>query len=45
MKTLFAILLRSPWWAQGLREAIDTSMAADASVGAPTTWVLENHDV
>jgi alpha-glucosidase len=37
--------LRTPWWAEGLRETIDHSMAAAGAVGAPTTWVLENHDV
>ncbi len=28
----------------GLREAIDSSLAANAAVGAPTTWVTDNHD-
>ena len=37
--------LQSPWWAEGLRRTIDDSIAAHAQVGAPTTWVLENHDV
>ncbi len=27
-----------------LREAIDSSLAANASVGAPVTWVTDNHD-
>ncbi len=27
-----------------LREAIDSSLAANATVGAPTTWVTDNHD-
>ena len=27
-----------------LREAIDSSLAANAEVGAPTTWVTDNHD-
>ena len=27
-----------------LREAIDSSLAANAAVGAPTTWVTDNHD-
>lgn len=27
-----------------LREAIDSSLAANALVGAPTTWVTDNHD-
>ncbi|MBC8090579.1 MAG: alpha-amylase, partial [Pseudonocardia sp.] len=37
--------LESDWAAAGLREAIRASMAANAEVGAPTTWVLSNHDV
>lgn len=28
----------------GLRRAIDSSLAANDRVGAPTTWVLDNHD-
>ena len=28
-----------------LRKVIDESLANDRAVGAPTTWVLENHDV
>ena len=28
----------------GLRAAIDSSLAANAGVGAPTTWVTDNHD-
>jgi alpha-glucosidase len=38
-------LLDSPWDAVRLRRAIDSSHGADRSVGAPSTWVLENHDV
>ena len=38
-------LLEAGWDAAELREAIDHSMRAMASVGAPTTWVLSNHDV
>jgi alpha-glucosidase len=38
-------LLFQPWDAGGIRTAIDTSRAALAEVGAPPTWVLENHDV
>jgi alpha-glucosidase len=30
--------------AQALRSAIDWSMAASTLVGAPTTWVTDNHD-
>ena len=38
-------LLTAEWDGDKWREIIDTSMAADALVGAPTTWVTENHDV
>lgn len=34
-----------PWDAAGLRESIDATLAAHAPVGAPSTWVLSNHDV
>jgi alpha-glucosidase len=37
--------LQAPWAAADLRKVIDESLAATASVGAPTTWVLSNHDV
>jgi alpha-glucosidase len=37
--------LQAPWAAADLRRVIDESLAATASVGAPTTWVLSNHDV
>jgi alpha-glucosidase len=37
--------LRAPWRADNLRAVIDDSIAAMASVGAPPTWVLSNHDV
>ncbi|MFI6901879.1 alpha-amylase family glycosyl hydrolase [Nonomuraea sp. NPDC050394] len=37
--------LSTPWDAPRLREAIDASLASAASVGAPSTWVLSNHDV
>lgn len=33
------------WDAAALRRAIVESLEADALVGAPTTWVLSNHDV
>jgi alpha-glucosidase len=36
--------LKAPWSVPGLREAIDGTLAALAPVGAPATWVLENHD-
>ncbi len=31
--------------AEELRKVIDESLANDRAVGAPTTWVIENHDV
>ncbi|MGW1888558.1 alpha-amylase family glycosyl hydrolase, partial [Streptomyces sp. NPDC001970] len=37
--------LRCPWDPARMREVIDASLVATASVGAPTTWVLSNHDV
>ncbi|MEU5212258.1 alpha-amylase family glycosyl hydrolase [Streptomyces sp. NPDC020742] len=37
--------LNTPWQADALRSVIDASLAAAGSVGAPTTWVLSNHDV
>ena len=37
--------LRAPWEAGALRRVIDESLAAFGSVGAPSTWVLSNHDV
>ncbi|MFI0153086.1 glycoside hydrolase family 13 protein [Streptomyces lydicus] len=37
--------LNAPWQADALRAVIDASLAATTSVGAPTTWVLSNHDV
>ncbi|MHB1172222.1 MAG: glycoside hydrolase family 13 protein [Lacisediminihabitans sp.] len=37
--------LETPWNAPALHEVIDNSIAAFASVGAPSTWVLSNHDV
>ena len=37
--------LGADWNAASLREVIDLSLASDASVGAPSTWVLSNHDV
>jgi alpha-glucosidase len=38
-------LLFQDWDAEGIRNAIDTSLAALVEVGAPPTWVFENHDV
>ncbi|QES50418.1 alpha-glucosidase [Streptomyces venezuelae] len=37
--------LTADWDAASLREVIDGSLAAMRPVGAPTTWVLSNHDV
>jgi alpha-glucosidase len=38
-------LLLGPWEVEAVRSSIDRSIEALASVGAPPTWVLENHDV
>lgn len=37
--------LQSPWRAEEVRAAVETMLRAYDSVGAPTTWVLSNHDV
>lgn len=37
--------LTCDWDAAAMRTVIDESLAATRSVGAPTTWVLSNHDV
>ncbi|MCU7722930.1 glycoside hydrolase family 13 protein [Actinoplanes sp. KI2] len=37
--------LSAPWRAADLRAVINTSLEANDEVGAPTTWVLSNHDV
>ncbi|MFI6347081.1 glycoside hydrolase family 13 protein [Streptomyces sp. NPDC050560] len=37
--------LTTPWDAAELRTVIDRSLDAMRPVGAPTTWVLSNHDV
>jgi alpha-glucosidase len=37
--------LLTPWNAERLRAAVSRSLAANAAVGAPSTWVLSNHDV
>jgi alpha-glucosidase len=36
--------LLAPWDADALRESIDTALGTHATVGAPATWVLSNHD-
>jgi alpha-glucosidase len=37
--------LQAQWRAGDLRDAVTKSLTAAGSVGAPTTWVLSNHDV
>ena len=37
--------LETPWQAAPLKTVVDDSLAAFGSVGAPSTWVLSNHDV
>ncbi|QFS91552.1 Oligo-1,6-glucosidase [Mycobacterium sp. THAF192] len=37
--------LRTPWRAKVMRAVIDDAIGAAATVGAPPTWVLSNHDV
>jgi alpha-glucosidase len=37
--------LETPWDADALRHVIDRSISVFGSVGAPSTWVLSNHDV
>jgi alpha-glucosidase len=37
--------LDTAWRAEDLREVVDESLEAASAVGAPTTWVLSNHDV
>ncbi len=37
--------LTTPWDPAVLQSVIANSLAANAEVGAPTTWVLSNHDV
>ncbi|WP_030439760.1 glycoside hydrolase family 13 protein [Actinoplanes subtropicus] len=37
--------LSAPWRPADLRAVINESLAANDEVGAPTTWVLSNHDV
>ncbi|GAB4586160.1 glycoside hydrolase family 13 protein [Nocardia sp. IFM 10818] len=38
-------LLRAPWRSDGLRAVIDDALAQADTVGAPSTWVLSNHDI
>jgi alpha-glucosidase len=37
--------LQTPWAAGPIREVVAESLAVCQAVGAPTTWVLSNHDV
>jgi alpha-glucosidase len=37
--------LQCPWDGGALRKVIDETLAAHTVIGAPTTWVLSNHDV
>ena len=37
--------LTSPWTATDLRDVIGESLLENDRVGAPTTWVMSNHDV
>ena len=37
--------VRTPWDAKQMRALASTSMDAHASVGAPVTWVMSNHDI
>lgn len=37
--------LARPWGAASFRDSIAGTLAAHAPVGAPSTWVLSNHDV
>src|SRR5699024_5500981 len=37
--------LETPWNAAALRDVITASLDAFGAVGAPSTWVLSNHDV
>ncbi|HAQ59751.1 MAG TPA: alpha-amylase [Microbacterium sp.] len=37
--------LQTPWSAARLRAVVSESLAAYGAVGAPSTWVLSNHDV
>ncbi|GAA3854009.1 glycoside hydrolase family 13 protein [Tessaracoccus defluvii] len=40
----FDFMIR-PWDAGQFRESIDDTLSAHALVGAPSTWVLSNHDI
>jgi alpha-glucosidase len=38
-------LLHADWEAEAIRASVDGTLAALGAVGAPATWILENHDV
>ncbi len=38
-------LVRAPFRAEALRSVVEDALAAADQVGAPSTWVLSNHDV
>ena len=44
-QAFFFDLLVQPWQAAAWRASIDRGLAVATSTGAPTTWVLANHDV
>jgi alpha-glucosidase len=44
-QTFNFIYLETEWDAPALRDVIDESLRAFGEVGAPSTWVLSNHDV
>jgi alpha-glucosidase len=37
--------LKAPWLAEDMRRTIEKTLQEHATVGAPATWVLSNHDV
>lgn len=37
--------LKAPWYGPAIQTIVDHSLHANGLVGAPTTWVLSNHDV
>ena len=46
MHTAFNMdFMSRPWDAKQLRASVDDTLRAHAAVGAPSTWVLSNHDV
>jgi alpha-glucosidase len=39
------VFMETPWSAEAFRTVISDSLAQFAAVGAPSTWVLSNHDI